>query len=355
MDKRQNVLSLLRRQGYSEAPVHLSMCPSLEKQFRERTGYLGSPAEYFGMPWRGVSGPRTQPIPEAVYRKYFDFELKPGTTIDGLGVAHEPGSEAAKHMTYMRHPLKKATSVEEIQAYPLPDYSTWDTGHMKAEVEALHARGLAASGGMECTIWESAWYIRSMEELMMDMMGDDEKAVVMLDRITDLSTAKAQAYAEAGADVLSLGDDIGMQRTPMMSIPLYVEWLKPRLKKVIDGARAVKPDIVVIYHSCGFVVPFIPHLIEAGIDVLNPVQPECMDFTELHEMYGDRLSFDGTLGTQTTMPFGTPEEVRRTVFKNLEAAGDKGGLFVAPTHLLEPEVPLENVFAYVQACKDFKS
>lgn len=355
MDKRQNVLSLLRRQGYSEAPAHLDMCPSLLKQFCDHTGFDGNPEDYFGMPWRGVGGPRTQPIPEAVYRKYFDFQLKPGTFIDGLGVAHEPGSEAAKHMTYMRHPLKKATSVEEILAYPLPDYSNADSSRMKTEVEALHARGLAACGGLECTIWESAWYIRSMEELMIDMMSDDEKAVCMLDRITDLSAAKARAFAAAGADILSLGDDIGMQRTPMMSIPMYEEWLKPRLKKVIDGARAAKPDIIVLYHSCGFVVPFIPHLIEAGIDVLNPVQPECMDFAELHAMYGDRLSFDGTIGTQTTMPFGTPEEVRRTVFKNLEIAGDKGGLIAAPTHLLEPEVPVENVFAYVQACKDFKS
>jgi uroporphyrinogen decarboxylase len=92
---------------------------------------------------------------------------------------------------------------------------------------------------------------------------------------------------------------------------------------------------------------------EAGIDVLNPVQPECMDFAELHATYGEVLSFHGTLGTQTTMPFGTPDEVRAVVRKNLAIAGPKGGLWVAPTHLLEPEVPIANVLAYVDACRNW--
>ncbi len=98
----------------------------------------------------------------------------------------------------------------------------------------------------------------------------------------------------------------------------------------------------------------IPHLIDAGVDVLDPVQPECMDFGEIHAQFGDRLSFHGTIGTQSTMPFGTPDDVRREVFKNLEIAGEKGGLFVCPTHLLEPNVPVENVVAYIKACQDFK-
>ena len=80
---------------------------------------------------------------------------------------------------------------------------------------------------------------------------------------------------------------------------------------------------------------------------------ECMDFREIHDMFGDRLSFHGTIGTQSVMPFGTPEDVRRMVFENLDIAGKQGGLFVCPTHLLEPEVPVENVVAYIRACADY--
>jgi uroporphyrinogen decarboxylase len=78
-----------------------------------------------------------------------------------------------------------------------------------------------------------------------------------------------------------------------------------------------------------------------------------MDFAEIHATYGEVLSFNGTLGTQSTMPFGTPEEVREVVLRNLETAGPDGGLFVCPTHLLEPEVPWANIEAYVRAVKDF--
>jgi len=78
-----------------------------------------------------------------------------------------------------------------------------------------------------------------------------------------------------------------------------------------------------------------------------------MDFGEIYQKYGDRLSFHGTIGTQSIMPFGTPEEVKAQVKKNLDIAGKKGGLFVAPTHLIEPEVPWENILAYVEACREY--
>ena len=168
-----------------------------------------------------------------------------------------------------------------------------------------------------------------------------------------MSIRRASLYAAAGADILFLGDDIGMQQSIMMSEGMYTTWIKPRLKRVIDAAKAIKPDIIVFYHSCGYIEPFIPHLIEVGVDVLNPVQPECMDVEKILKEYGDRLSFHGTIGTQSVMPFGTPQEVRDNVKRNLDLAGDKGGLFVAPSHLLEPEVPWENIKAYVDACRNY--
>ena len=208
---------------------------------------------------------------------------------------------------------------------------------------------------MQQTIWERAWALRGMENLMMDMMEESELAAFLLDWVTDLARQQAEFFVRAGADVLYLGDDVGMQRSPMMGMALYEQWLKPRLARVIEAARALKPDLLVVYHSCGFVEPFIDHWIELGIDVLNPIQPECMDFGRLHARYGSRLSFHGGIGTQTTMPFGTPAEVREAVERMLRIAGPKGGLLVAPTHMLEPEVPWANIQAFIEACAHWKS
>lgn len=107
-----------------------------------------------------------------------------------------------------------------------------------------------------------------------------------------------------------------MQDSPMMSTEMYQQWLKPRLAKVIAAAKEVKPDILISYHSCGFCKPFINDLIDAGVDILNPVQPECMDFNEIFAEFGGRISFNGTIGTQQLMPHGTPEEVKAEVHKN---------------------------------------
>jgi uroporphyrinogen decarboxylase len=193
-----------------------------------------------------------------------------------------------------------------------------------------------------------------MDNLMVEMAIDDEKATWLLDKITDFACHRIRKFTEAGADIIGLGDDIGMQDTVMMAPEMYRKWLKPRLQKVINTAKEINPEIIIFYHSCGYVTPMIDDLIEAGVDVLNPVQPECMNVEEIITGFGDRLSFNGTIGTQQIMPFGTPEEIREQVHYNLRVAGEKGGLFCCPTHMLEPEVPWQNIEAYVDAVKSFK-
>lgn len=352
MTSRENYLSVARRTGYEKVPVSFSMSPAVSAKYRE---YLAANPDFSVPVHEGyLSDLSPKPADPSVFEKYYTYELKKGTTIDQNGVAHEPGSEAAYHMTYMRHPMDKFDSIEQILAYPFPDYSESDGREQKRRADELHKAGRAAVGGMQCTVWETAWYMRGMENLMSDMLTDGPMAEALLDRVTQNAVLRAESFARNGADILFLGDDIGMQHSIMMSEQLYSEWIKPRLKKVIDSARYYNPDVIIFYHSCGFVTPFIPHLIDAGVDVLNPVQPECMNFGELHEKYGSRISFHGTIGTQSTMPFGTADDVRREVFKNLDIAGDKGGLYVCPTHVLEPEVPIENVISYIKACLDYK-
>ena len=353
MTNRENYIAIARRTGYEYMPVHMTMCPSIQEKFdayvKEHDIWIPKGPGYI----RDLSV--TRATDETFMQYYQDKNFKPGTTIDAWGVAHEPGSEAAFHMTYMHNPMRNFDSVEQIESYPLPVFAGEDLARQTEQVRQMHEQDQPAIGDMQCTVWETAWYMRGMENLMCDMMAEDPMAEVLLDKVTDLAIQRAVSFTRAGADGLFLGDDVGMQHTIMMSEGLYNEWIKPRLKKVIDAAKAVNPDLIIFYHSCGHVTELIPYLIEAGVEVLNPVQPECMDFKELHKKYGEQISFHGTIGTQTTMPFGTTDEVRRKVFENLDIAGKQGGLYVCPTHMLEPEVPVENVIAYIQACVDYTS
>lgn len=352
MTNRENFISLLKRKGYERIPVEFVLCPSLQEKVKEAYG-ADDYEEYFGFPWRRVDDIQLINHDVEKYRKFYQRPLAEGADIDQWGVGHEK-SPNSMHMTYMRHPLENAEDIEDLEAYPFPDFAAGDNSHQKAQVDSIKNRDLIALGDMQMTIWEIAWYLRGMENLFCDMMTDDEMATFMFDKALEMAKIRAFSYVNAGVDVLFLGDDIGMQHTIMMSEELYCKWIKPRLTDLISSVKALNPDIIIFYHSCGFVEPFIPHLIEAGVDVLNPIQSECMDFKEIAEKYKDKISFHGTIGTQTVMPFGTPDEVKKAVWENLDIMGANGGLFVAPTHMLEPEVPLENILAYIEACKEYQ-
>ncbi|MGV8093985.1 MAG: uroporphyrinogen decarboxylase family protein [Mangrovibacterium sp.] len=363
MTPRENLIQLYRRKGINEAPVGFVLCESLEQEFRRRYPEAASYQDHFNFPYRNIIDPgfnwnfeNMDMIPDRkkidwhkYYPEGFTFDVK----FDGWGIAHE-SSPNSMHMTKMHHPLKNFTTLEEFETYPWPDFTKVDFSPIGQKIKEIHEKGLAVFIWQECTIWETAWYLRGMENLMMDMALEDEKAYWLLNTITEKACYRAEIFAQMGADILGLGDDIGMQSSIMMSEEMYRQWLKPRLTKVIQKAKKIKPDILISYHSCGYVEPLIDDLIEAGIDILNPVQPECMDFEKICKKYGDRISFNGTIGTQRLMPFGTPDQIKKEVFKNLDLAGEKGGLFCCPTHMLEPEVPWENIETYVRACHEYK-
>jgi uroporphyrinogen decarboxylase len=351
MNPRENLHRTLNRRGFDYVPVDFKLCHSQVETFKRRFGHKDYQT-FFGLSHREVEIPLKLNYTDG-RKQFFREQLPADTEFDEYGIGHSKGSEFAFHMTRMHHPLKGCESLDEIANYPLPEVDNAKLSKFKQEIDKLHDNGLAAFGFMQMTVWEASWYLRSMEELMMDMMMGDEKATLLLDRITEYGCSKARAYAECGADILSLGDDIGTQNSIMMDVGMWEEWLKPRLQKVIQAARLVKPDVLIFYHSCGYITPFLEGLIDVGVDILNPIQPECMSFDEVHDMVGDRLSFWGTIGTQRLLPFGTSEEVQATVLSRLEKCGGKGGIVIGPTHLIEPEVPWENLMALYGAAKKF--
>ena len=348
---RENILKTLRREGFESVPVDFVLCKSQIEDFEERFGHKDYET-HFGLCHRSFE--------MNVQRNYkfgpdlFKREVLPESTVfDEYGIGHSKGSAAAFHMTRMHPPLKGA-DLNEILDYPYPTVSDGELENVAGRVALLREKGLASFAFMQMTVWEASWYLRSMEELMIDMMMEDEKATALLDLITKFAISKAVTYAKAGVDILSLGDDIGTQNTIMMDVGLWEIWLKPRLAKVIEAARQVKPDIIIFYHSCGHVTPFIDQLIEVGVDILNPIQPECMSFDEVHKKFGDKLSFWGTLGTQELLPFGTKEQVLETTLSRLNICGEKGGIVIGPTHMVEPEVPWENLTAITEGVKIFE-
>lgn len=181
----------------------------------------------------------------------------------------------------------------------------------------------------------------------MDMLVEPQNCEFILDRLCERNTFAAISGAKAGVDMIMSGDDVASQRSLMFDADVWRRFNKSRWARVYAAARAVNPNVPIWYHSDGNIEEIIPDLIEIGVTILNPVQPECVDVDKLKREYGKHLVFDGTIGTQTTMPFGSPEDVRRMVRERKRSVGYDGALILSPTHVLEPEVPVGNVLAFL--------
>jgi len=353
MTSRERVLTAMRRRQPDRPPFDFSFgfSPAQIAVFHERTG-ADDPYDYFGADTRMV-----WPGPTTLTTDYTPFlgAMPAGSTIDEWGIGHVPttsrdGDHA--HLEGFQYPIVSLETAAEAADYPLPDLDAdYRYESVRSEINDIQGRGLAAMAMLECTIFERAWYLRSMERLLLDFADASAFATTLLDRITEKRVVQARRYAELGADVICYGDDVGTQRGMLMSVRMWRTWLKPRLARTIAAARAVRRDVLVFYHSDGDVTAIIPDLIEIGVDILNPIQPECMDPVALKRAYGERLSFWGTIGTQSTFPFGSPEDVRREVRARIGTVGVGGGLFLAPTHVIEPEVPFDNIVAFVEAVR----
>jgi len=348
MSPRERVLTAMRRRVPDRVPKEWSFTPAVQEEFERQTGATNA-AEFFGFERRGVGFRGPEQLPD--FSPWFPEGRPEGTTFNEYGSGHPPAG--FYHFTGRIYPLERARTVEDLEAFPWPDYTpAWRHEHLERQVAELHADEWFVSGGVG-HIWETAWQMTRMEKLMQEMIFDPPMAACVFDHITEDRAFAARRFAEAGCDMLHCGDDVGMQDRLMMSPEMWRAWLKPRWRHVIKSAKDVNPEILAWYHSDGDVRQVIPDLIEIGFDVLNPVQPECMDPAALKREYGDRLAFWGCIGTQTTMPFGGPDDVRAAVKWTVENVGHGGGLLIAPTHVLEPDVPWENIMALHEAVEEY--
>ena len=344
ISSRERMLIVLNHEKPDRIPFQFKLSPSLFEQFKEKTG-SDNVSEYFGFDTRNVAQKPT--TKKTDFSKYLT-NLNDNVVVDEFGVGKVVGSKF--HFQSYIHPLQNL-SFQEIKDYPFPDIAaSYRCDHFQEKAAKFHSDGYFVTGSVG-KIFETCWEMRGMEDFLIDMKANDDIALFLIETLADMREKLAKKYASVGVDMISIADDIGTQRGMMMDPELWRKFLKPVWKKVISSAKKIKPDLYIYYHSDGDIREVIGDLIEIGIDVLNPVQPECMDPAEVKRKYGNDITMWGTIGTQTTMPFSSPSEIRKLVKHRIEQLGINGGLILGPTHVLEPEVPWENIEAFVDAAR----
>lgn len=199
------------------------------------------------------------------------------------------------------------------------------------------------------SLYERAWTLRGMENLMVDFYEEPEFVAELFNAICDYNLAQVDEALHYDIDAVYFGDDWGMQTGLQMGPNLWREFIKPVLKRMYGRVR--EAGKMVMIHSCGKVDELFPDLIELGLNCFNPFQPEVMDVYSLLETYRGRLAFHGGLSTQQTLPYGTVDDVRAETSRLLKA-GEKGGYILSPAHAVEGDVPLDNVLAVIETAKN---
>jgi uroporphyrinogen decarboxylase len=198
-------------------------------------------------------------------------------------------------------------------------------------------------------LFEQSWRIRGFENALMDAAADPDFYGELLDRLTDLYLAHVGQAAGVPADAIMFGDDWGDQRGVILGPERWRRFIKPRWAKIYEAVHAQSK--IVISHCCGSVAEIMPDIIEIGLDVLESVQPEAggMNPYELKKRWGDKIAFWGCLGTQSTIPFGSPREIRGEIERLCREMGRGGGYILSPAKPIQPETPTENAAAVVEA------
>jgi uroporphyrinogen decarboxylase len=199
-------------------------------------------------------------------------------------------------------------------------------------------------------------YLRGIEQILIDLVENPALVECMLEHINGYYleyNRRVFEAAEGQIDVFMMGDDFGTQVGPMMSKATWRRFFGKGFRAYIDLAH--RHGIRVMHHTCGAVRPLIPHFIDAGLDILQSLQPRAagMDLAGLKQDFGRDLVFHGSVDIQRTLPFGTPDEVRAEVRRQLDVGKPGGGFIICTAHNIQIDVPLPNVVALIRAYQDY--
>jgi len=360
MNSKERVFAALRRDRTPDrVPLQFDLCRKLTDEFGKK---YNIPIHYTTSYYEDITyrisanelktamGSDCVVVGGSLPRGYSHPTPAPGRIINEFGMLMEQGP---LYMQTIEPPLRNAETVQDVLNHPFPDpYAEGRFDDAKKYID-MYKNDYFIIGDLELTIYEMSWHMVGMEKFMLDMAMGEDYIGVLLDRVKEFSIGIGKQLAALGVDAIWAGDDFGGQNGMLISPTMWRELFKPRHAEVFQEMKAANPEVMIIYHTDGAVAPIIDDLIEIGVDVLNPVQPNVPGHApqELKSRFGDRLSFFGAIDQQKLLPEGTPEEISADVASKIEILGAGGGYMCSSGVIIQEDVSMENVEALISAVK----
>jgi uroporphyrinogen decarboxylase len=347
MNARERMLAVIHHQPVDRIPTDIWATPEVWTKLRNHFGEkadIGAELhlDSFGGVGPEYIGPAAPPTAEGESVDFWGIRTK--------RVPHEGGAYDEQSF----YPLADAETIDDLRKYRWPQADWFDYSKMRAAA-AEQGKGRAVMCGYMAPFYYHN-LLRGLEQSLIDPLTDPEFTHYLIGRISDFFHEHHRRMFEACEgliDVAQVTDDLGSQSGPLIGLDLYKEFYAPHHKRLIDLCHEF--GVKVFHHDDGSCRPFLPLLVEMGIDILNPIQWTCpgMDMGELKAEFGKRVCFHGAVENQRILPFGTPAEVRAEVRHCIDSlASDGTGYILAPCHNLQVNTPVENIIAlYDEAWK----
>ena len=350
MTPRERVQRCFARKEPDRVPINYSANPGIDARLKAHYGLPPDDGEgllrALGVDFRGANppyrGPKLHPVP-------------PDRRVDLWGahsrwIEHETGG----YWDFCDFPLAEAT-VADVESFPLPSPDDYDYGAAARACEGHGDYCVVTGGAGYPDIINSTGRVRSMEQVLVDLITGDPTSFVYIDRrieiVLEVLTRTLDA-CQGRIDVLALGEDLGTQIGPMISLDLFRSVFRPRIQRFVDLAR--RYSIPTMIHCCGSSSWAFSDFIDMGIDVVDTLQPEAKDMSPAHlkETYGEGLAFHGCISTAGPVATGTVDEAKEDVRSTLRIMMPGGGYALSPTHQLQDNSPTENVVAMYDAARE---
>ena len=269
---------------------------------------------------------------------------------DPWGVVQRVGRDG-RYLEWVGGPF---VHTDDLESFNWPgERVILDEPGLAARVKALKEQGYWVLGSGGPHPFKQAWHMRGFENFLCDYIANPEWVEAIYERLLEHVIPMCRRSAEAGVDMLDYWGDVAMQDRMIVPPERWRELDKPVWKRIISETRKVNPKMKFFFHSDGDLRPIIPDIIEVGFDVLNPLQPECLNPGLIKAEFGDRITLDGGGSIQRTLPLGTVEDVRREVDFLMRTCAYNGGYVFRPSNVIGPDCPVENVAAFFEGARDY--